>query len=81
MPRYTISITGEDGRSVAFPCESHDDLFAILSRAGDEAELRRIAGIKLFGQVLLEHKGDPAFAGLAREFGLFMRELKKRPRD
>lgn len=73
----------EADNGLTFTFESHDDLKVILKRieenglfSGDEARAFCL-GVKLFSGVLLAHRSEPLFAGLAPEFSKFMRALKE----
>ena len=68
-----------------FEVANHDDILAIVERLQGRGDLAPDAaralgvGLKLFSEVMLEHKDLPLFQGLAPHFGEFMRGLKKRP--
>ena len=67
----------------AFEFENHDNIFEIISKiqqsnilGGKELEMQLILGIKLFGDVMLRHKGNPLFESLQPAFIEFMKGLK-----
>lgn len=71
---------------IRFEAASHDDLHDIVARAkalgafDDEDATAFAIGLKLFGGVMLEHRGHPLFAEFAPHFGQFMRSLKGKSR-
>ena len=70
---------------LSFEAGNHDDILAIVARVrqrGDlpEADATAFAvGLKLFSEVMLQHRGSPLFAGFAPHFKAFMQQLKRRP--
>lgn len=70
---------------LAFDAVSHDDIIAIARRMqgrGDfdaDTAAQLAIGIKLFGEVVLEHRANPMFAAFRPHFSAFMKELKKGP--
>ncbi|MDC7709869.1 DUF3861 domain-containing protein [Vogesella indigofera] len=66
-----------------FAVGNHDDLLLIAQRLRQRDDLAGInsdafaIGLKLFGEVLLEHKQHPLFAELRPHFAAFMLQLKK----
>ncbi len=83
MNKYNIVLTDKDNetRKMEFEFENHDDIFAILEkmkqRFPDEDEAKRFAiGIKLFGSVMMQHRGSELFAELEPAFKSFMMKLK-----
>jgi hypothetical protein len=70
---------------LAFEAGNHDDLFAIVERVRGRGDLDADAatalavGLKLFGEVMLEHRGHPLFESFAPHFGDFMKRLKQAP--
>lgn len=84
--RLSLEALGDDaappGETLTFRVTNHDDLFQILSRiragtAVPEAEAAEFTvGLKLFGEILLRHRGEPPFAELFPHFGAFVRKLK-----
>jgi len=71
-------------RTLQFEAESHDDILAMVPRAmqrtGFDVQTGAAfaVGLKLFGEVMLNHRDTPLFAGLAPHFADFMRQLKQR---
>lgn len=70
---------------LTFEVGNHDDILTVVERLrlrddlpADSATALGV-GLKLFGEVMLEHKTHPLFAGLLPHFGEFMRQLKKGP--
>lgn len=71
--------------ALRFETGNHDDMLAIVARMrqrGDlpEADATAFAvGLKLFSEVMLQHRGLPLFADFAPHFKAFMQQLKARP--
>jgi len=72
-------------RSFSFDVGNHDDLLAIVERARGRGDLPAAdavpfaIGLKLFSEVMLQHRGLPLFEGFAGPFKAFMQRLKQRP--
>jgi len=70
---------------LSFEAGNHDDILAIVARMrqrGDlpEADATAFAvGLKLFSEVMLQHRGLPLFADFAPHFKAFMQALKRGP--
>ncbi|KAF1051418.1 MAG: hypothetical protein GAK43_02418 [Stenotrophomonas maltophilia] len=68
---------------LCFEARNHDDLYRVLGlvrRRGDFDEATTqafVVGLKLFGEVLLEHRDSPLFADFAAHFFAFMKHLKQ----
>lgn len=68
---------------LAFEVGNHDDIFAIVERMRgrgdfDPATATSFAvGLKLFSEVMLEHRDHPLFTEFQPHFRQFMKELKK----
>lgn len=68
-----------------FEVGNHDDVFAIVERMRTRNDLAPDAatalavGLKLFSEVMLEHRGHPLFAEFAPHFRDFMKTLKQGP--
>ena len=66
-----------------FSVRNHDDLFNIVARmkarnAFSEEESTALAiGIKLFGEVMLNHKDNALFTPIRESFAAFMQGLKQ----
>lgn len=66
-----------------FEVGNHDDVFAIVERMrrrpdlAPESATALAVGLKLFGEVMLEQRGHPLFAGFAPHFRDFMKTLKQ----
>lgn len=75
----------ETPRALSFDTGNHDDILAIVDRMrqrGDlpEADATACAvGLKLFSEVMLQHRGLPLFVDFAPHFRAFMQQLKQRP--
>lgn len=72
--------------ALSFGFENHDDLFEIVERvrgkallANDEETKTFCVGLKLLGQVLMQHRQDELFKDFAASFGTFMKSLKAAP--
>lgn len=76
----------ESPQTLSFETGNHDDILAIVGRVrerGDlpEADATALAvGLKLFSEVMLQHRGLPLFAEFAPHFKAFMQQLKQRPK-
>ncbi|MBF9003211.1 MULTISPECIES: DUF3861 domain-containing protein [Vibrio] len=68
---------------IAFDFESHDDLKQILSKVGiieglDKKQTHSFAiGLKMLGEIMLEHRKHPLFHEFSPHFGQFMKKLKQ----
>jgi hypothetical protein len=69
---------------LSFEVKNHDDLFTIVEKVkakglfeAHEAESFAI-GLKLFREVMLNHRDSEVFANLNPHFSEFMKEFKKR---
>ncbi|TBV12925.1 DUF3861 domain-containing protein [Stutzerimonas kirkiae] len=68
---------------LCFEVGNHDDIFAIVERSRGRADLDESSatalavGLKLFGEVMLEHRDHPLFQAFAPHFRDFMKTLKK----
>ena len=62
---------------------NHDDIFKVLQviqysqMLDDEAAKSFVVGLKLFSEVMLEHKNLPLFKNFMPHFGQFMKALKQ----
>ena len=72
-----------DKPPLQFSVKNHDDLYAIVEKVkekglfdADEATALAI-GLKLFREVMLHHRGHPAFEQLDPHFSEFMKAFKK----
>ncbi|MRD71793.1 DUF3861 family protein [Rhodocyclus tenuis] len=88
--RYRITVepladdTSSDAAASAlhFEVANHDDILHVVERLRTRADLPPDTaaalgvGLKLFGEVLLEHRTHPLFRELYPHFGEFMRTLK-----
>mgnify|MGYP003349282491 CR=1 FL=1 len=74
-----------EARSLQFETGNHDDILSIVDKVrqrGDlpEADATAFAvGLKLFSEVMLQHRQLPLFADFAPHFRQFMQQLKQRP--
>lgn len=72
-------------RSLSFDVANHDDLLAIVERALGRGDLPAAdavpfaIGLKLFSEVMLQHRGLPLFEAFGGPFKAFMQRLKQRP--
>ena len=84
MPHsYRVSLEPHDGRSsLEFDVTNHDDILPLVERVRASGLLPEheaaafMLGLKLFGEVMLHHRGDPLFVDLYPHFGPFMKRLK-----
>jgi len=64
---------------------NHDELAGIVARARQRGDLPSddaaafAIGLKLFSEVMLQHRELPLFADVAPHFKAFMQRLKQRP--
>ncbi len=72
-------------RTLAFETGNHDEILGIVDRIrarGDlpEADATSLAiGLKLFSEVMLQHRSHPLFEELGPQFKAFMQKLKQGP--
>lgn len=72
-------------RSLSFETGNHDDILTIVERMRGRGDLpdgdatALAVGLKLFSEVMLQHRGLPLFADFAPHFKAFMQTLKQRP--
>ena len=72
-------------RSLRFEAGNHDDILAIVARMGQRGDLppadatALAVGLKLFSEVMLQHRAHPLFADFAPHFKAFMQQLKRGP--
>ena len=70
-------------QTVSFETENHDDIFALMQKTQGKMPFSEATsqafcvGLKLVGEVLLEHRDNPTFANFAPHFGTFMKSLKR----
>ena len=68
---------------LSFNSYNHDDIFNVLQviqnsqMLDDEAAKSFTVGLKLFSEVMLEHKSLPLFKDFMPHFGQFMKALKQ----
>ncbi len=73
-------------RSLQFEVGNHDDILAIVERMRGRSDLPTsdatalAVGLKLFSEVMLQHRGLPLFADFAPHFKAFMQQLKQGPK-
>jgi len=93
MKQHTYRVTVEhlaDAKGVpavagplVFCARNHDDLFAIVARsrasgrldADDSAAM--VVGLKLLGEIMLEHRDEQPFSDLRPALGAFIKALKQ----
>ena len=69
--------------TLSFNTCNHDDIFKVLQMIknsqilDDEAAKPFAVGLKLFSEVMLEHKNLPLFKDFMPHFGQFMKALKQ----
>ena len=86
--QYRITVESMDGLSsppLCFTARSHDDLLAIVERTrargmlnADDAAAMAV-GLKLLGEVVLEHRKEALFSEFCEHIGAFIRKLKSAP--
>lgn len=92
--QYLITVSDQTPRpegagsppDLSFGFENHDDLFAIVERvrgkalfASEDETKTFCVGLKLLGEVLMQHRQDELFKDFAASFGTFMKALKAAP--
>ncbi|BBT67341.1 DUF3861 domain-containing protein [Aeromonas caviae] len=69
-----------------FDCQNHDDIFAILALSKGKLPMSEqehqafIVGLKLFGEVMMQHRKEELFKGFLPHFKQFMGQLKRTAR-
>ncbi|HEY0263754.1 MAG TPA: DUF3861 domain-containing protein [Granulicella sp.] len=83
--RVTVEAVAEEGRSLHFEAENHDDLLVIVERMrskvpfdGDSVAALGI-GLKLLAEVALKHRENPMFTKLRPALREFIQDLKQLP--
>ncbi len=72
-------------RALSFETGNHDDILAIVARMGQRGDLPQAdatalaVGLKLFSEVMLQHRAHPLFADFGPHFKAFMQQLKQGP--
>ncbi len=72
---------------INFDFACHDDLSQIIAKVNDiegmteQERMNFIIGLKLFGEVMLEHRKHPLFEDLSKPFGQFMKKLKSQAKS
>jgi len=67
---------------LSFEAGNHDELLGIVERIRARGEFDAdtsaafAIGLKLFGEVMLTHRGHPLFEEMGPQFGAFMKRLK-----
>lgn len=70
---------------LSFETGNHDDILAIVDRMRQRADLPAgdatafAVGLKLFSEVMLQHRSMPLFADFAPHFKAFIQRLKQGP--
>ena len=68
---------------LVFGARNHDDLLAIVARArsgsrlGDDDSAAMVLGLKLLGEIVLEHRDESPFSELRPALGVFIKALKE----
>jgi hypothetical protein len=83
--RITVRSLAPDaaGEPLSFDVINHDEIIGLIDRVVakevlPESEVAEFTiGLKLFGEVVLRHRGDPLFAEFFPQFSAFMKRLKK----
>lgn len=74
-----------EAKPLSFEVGNHDDLPTIVARARQRADLPAkdatafAIGLKLFSEVMLQHRELPLFADFAPHFKAFVQTLKQKP--
>jgi hypothetical protein len=81
---HAVSPEGQalDTAPLVFNARCHDDILAIVERSrqrdllpADEAAAMAV-GLKLLGEIALEHRNEPLFTELSQSLGAFIMKLK-----
>lgn len=68
--------------ALSFEARCHDDIFAIVERSRQRGMLNAddsaamAVGLKLLGEIALEHRNEPLFSELQQGIGAFIKKLK-----
>jgi hypothetical protein len=92
MPKHKFRITVESVAEadenpvhapLVFTVENHDDIIALVERAGANDDHARafLVGLKLFGETMLQDRDNPLYAEIQPAFGAFMKKLKAARRN
>lgn len=72
----------DDSEALSFNARCHDDIISIVERSrqrglleADDAAAMAV-GLKLLGEIALEHRNEPLFSDLAQNLGAFIKKLK-----
>lgn len=86
--RITVeSLDGEGAAPLSFSARCHDDLLAIVGKTRSRGMLTEddaaamAVGLKLLGEIALEHRKEPLYAELCEAIGAFIRKLKGELRE
>jgi hypothetical protein len=86
--RVTVESVNADGvpletKPCVFTARSHDDLHVIVGRAcargildTDDDSAAMAVGLKLLGEIALEHRNEPLFQEIYPQLGAFIQKLK-----
>lgn len=72
-----------NAQNIAFDFPCHDELHGLLAKVGtieglsEQESIHLLMGIKMMGEVMLEHRNHTLFKDLNRPFGEFMRTFKQ----
>lgn len=86
MPHpYRVQVQALDREvpPLQFDCQNHDDIFAILALSKGKLPMSEqehqafIVGLKLFGEVMMQHRKEELFKGFLPHFKQFMGQLKR----
>ncbi|MFC4656152.1 DUF3861 domain-containing protein [Rheinheimera marina] len=81
--RVQLKKLDDSATQLQFDCQNHDDIFAILAISKgqlglEEAEHQAlIVGLKLFSEVMMQHRKDELFKEFLPHFKQFMGQLKR----
>ncbi len=89
MHKYQVTLTKLDteaaAESLSFEIHNHDDLFLITEAVRSKGILDKdkaaalAVGLKVFSEVVLEHRHTPPFEAMWGPLREFIQELKKLP--
>ncbi|MCP1601295.1 hypothetical protein J2S82_003252 [Aeromonas caviae] len=89
MPHtYRVQVQALDREvpPLQFDCQNHDDIFAILVLSKGKLTMSEqehqafIVGLKLFGEVMMQHRKEELFKEFLPHFKQFMGRLKRTAR-
>ncbi|WP_337841402.1 DUF3861 domain-containing protein [Rheinheimera sp.] len=81
--RVQLQKLDDSAAVLQFDCQNHDDIFAILARSQGKLKLTEtehqalIVGLKLFSEVMMQHRKEELFKEFQPHFKQFIGHLKR----